>query len=92
MRLNCYFVDADNPDAPGARISQRAREWLRNYWSGESFMAVGMQDPVLGPSVMKVLRSYIKGCPKPFEVKEASHFVQNWGDEIPKKALEHFNL
>ena len=55
-------------------------------------MVLGMKCPVLGPSIMKVLRSYIKGCPKPFEVKEASHFVQNWGDEIPKKALEHFNL
>jgi len=82
----------DHPDVPGARISQNAREWLRNDWSGESFMAVGMQDPVLGPSVMKILRSYIKRCPEPFEVKEAGHFVQEWGDKIAKKALEHFNL
>ena len=82
----------DQPDAPGAKISQRAREWLQNDWSGESFMAVGMQDPVLGPSVMRVLRTYIKGCPKPFRIKEAGHFVQEWGDQIAKKALEAFNL
>ncbi len=82
----------DQPDAPGARISQRARDWLQNHWSGESFMAVGMQDPVLGPSVMRVLRTYIKRSPKPFRIKEAGHFVQEWGDQIAKKALEAFNL
>ena len=78
----------DHPDAPGAKISQRARDWLQNNWSGESFM----QDPVLGPSVMRVLRSYIKDCPKPFKIKEAGHFVQEWGEIIAKKALEAFNL
>jgi len=82
----------DHPDAPGAKISQRARDWLQNDWSGESFMVVGMQDPVLGPSVMRVLRSYIKDCPKPFKIKEAGHFVQEWGEIIAKKALEAFNL
>jgi pimeloyl-ACP methyl ester carboxylesterase len=82
----------DKPDAPGAETSRRARDWFRNEWSGESYMVVGMQDPVLGPSVMRVLRSYIKGCPKPFRIKEAGHFVQEWGDKIAKKALEHFNL
>jgi len=82
----------DKPDAPGAEISRRARDWLKNDWSGESFMAVGMQDPVLGPPVMRILRTYIKECPKPMRIKEAGHFVQEWGDQIAKKALEHFNL
>lgn len=82
----------DHPKAPGAKISQRARAWLQNKWSGESFMAVGMQDPVLGPSVMRILRTYIKGCPKPLRIKDAGHFVQEWGDQIAKKALEHFKL
>ena len=82
----------DHPDAPGAKISQRARDWFQNDWAGESFMAVGMQDPVLGPSVMRILRTYIKGCPKPLRIKEAGHFVQEWGDVIAKKALEAFNM
>ncbi len=82
----------DHPNAPDAWISQSVREKFRNDCLSESFMAVGMKDPVLGPSVMKVPRSYIKGCPKPFEVKEAGHFVQEWGDQIAIKALEHFNL
>jgi pimeloyl-ACP methyl ester carboxylesterase len=82
----------DSPDAPGAKTSQRAREWFQNDWSGESFMAVGMQDPVLGPSVMRILRSYIKDCPKPLRIKEAGHFVQEWGETIAKKAIESFKI
>jgi pimeloyl-ACP methyl ester carboxylesterase len=82
----------DTSEALGARISQRARDWLQNNWAGESFMAVGMQDPVLGPSVMRILRKYINNCPKPLRIKEAGHFVQEWGKIIAKKALESFNL
>ncbi len=79
-------------DAPGADISRKARDWFQNEWSGESFMAIGMQDPVLGPSIMRMLRKWISGCPKPLRIKEASHFVQEWGDIAARKALEHFNL
>ncbi|MFW9881036.1 MAG: haloalkane dehalogenase [Candidatus Thorarchaeota archaeon] len=82
----------DNFNAPGAEISRNARDWFKNEWSGESFMAVGMQDPVLGPTVMRILRSYIRGCPKPLKIKDAGHFVQEWGEIIAKKALEYFNL
>ncbi|MEK9969864.1 MAG: haloalkane dehalogenase, partial [Ferrovibrio sp.] len=39
----------DAPDAPGAAISQRARDFWKNDWKGTSFMAIGMTDPVLGP-------------------------------------------
>jgi pimeloyl-ACP methyl ester carboxylesterase len=79
-------------DAPGAEISRKARDWFQTEWTGESFMAIGMQDPVLGPSVMRKLRTMIPGCPKPLELAEAGHFVQEWGDIIADKALEAFNL
>ena len=79
-------------DAPGADISRNARDWFQNEWSGESFMAIGMQDPVLGPSVMRELRKIIPGCPEPLELNEAGHFVQEWGEIVAKKALESFNL
>ena len=82
----------DHPQAPGAEISRRAREWLKTAWAGESFMAVGMQDPVLGPPVMKGLRKIIQGCPKPFEIANAGHFVQEWGDLVAQRALEAFGL
>ena len=82
----------DRPDAPGAQISRRAREWLRSEWSGETFMAIGMKDPVLGAPVMHNLRKIIRGCPEPFEVQEAGHFVQEWGEEVSKKALASFTV
>ena len=53
-------------------------------------MAIGMNDPVLGPPVMRALRKVIRGCPEPYEVREAGHFIQEWGEEVAKKALEHF--
>jgi pimeloyl-ACP methyl ester carboxylesterase len=81
----------DRPDAPGAELSRRAREWLTNEWSGASFMAIGMKDPVLGPPVMRHLRTFIRGCPEPYEVEYAGHFTQEWGEEIAAKALEAFS-
>ena len=81
----------DRPDAPGAELSRRAREWLRNKWTGPVFMAVGIKDPVLGPPVMQALRNDIRNCPEPYEHSEAGHFVQEWGEEIARKALAAFD-
>lgn len=81
----------DRPDAPGAELSRRAREWLRSKWTGPVFMAIGMKDPVLGPPVMKALRNDIRSCPEPFEHSEAGHFIQEWGEEIARKALSAFD-
>jgi haloalkane dehalogenase/tRNA(adenine34) deaminase len=82
----------DKPDAPGAAISRRARDWLSTQWSGATFMAVGLQDPVLGPPVMKALRKVIKDCPEPYEIADAGHFVQEWGAAVATKALEVFGF
>jgi pimeloyl-ACP methyl ester carboxylesterase len=82
----------DKPESAGAGLSRRAREWLKTQWAGESFMAIGMQDPVLGPAVMNALQKIIRGCPSPYEVAEAGHFVQESGDEVAKRALEVFSL
>jgi haloalkane dehalogenase/tRNA(adenine34) deaminase len=82
----------DHPDAPGAALSRKARDWFKSEWSGNSFMAVGMQDPVLGPPVMKALQRIIKGCPDPHEVEDAGHFVQEDGAAVARKALEVFDL
>lgn len=80
----------DRPDAPGAALSRAARDWLGSQWTGPVFMAVGTQDPVLGPPVMQALRNDIAGCPEPYEHPEAGHFVQEWGADIARKALSAF--
>jgi pimeloyl-ACP methyl ester carboxylesterase len=82
----------DNVDAPGADISRQAAEFLSNEWEGETFMAIGMQDPVLGPPIMERVRKAIRNCSEPFPVEDASHFVQEWGEIVAKKALEYFKL
>jgi len=77
----------DNPDAGGAVISRKAREWWRAEWSGKTAMAIGMTDPVLGPVVMEDLRQTIRHCPEPIRLAAAGHFVQEWGEEALKGAL-----
>ncbi|MBI3372486.1 MAG: alpha/beta fold hydrolase [Betaproteobacteria bacterium] len=80
----------DAPDAPGAALSRKARDWLSSSWQGESFMAVGARDPVLGPTVMSALRKRIRNCPEPYVHAEGGHFLQEWGDEVARTALAHF--
>jgi pimeloyl-ACP methyl ester carboxylesterase len=82
----------DHADAPGAAISREAMPFWRDRWQGDSFMAIGMQDPVLGPAVMQSLRSVIRNCPPAMEVAEGGHFVQEWGGPIATAALTHFKL
>ena len=53
-------------------------------------MAIGMQDPVLGPPAMHVLRKLITNCPEPMEIADGGHFVQEWGDSVAKAALAHW--
>ena len=77
----------DNPDASGAALSRRARDWWRSEWSGKTVMVVGMQDPVLGPPVMRGLAQVIRGCPPPIEVAEGGHFVQEWAERFMPQAL-----
>ncbi len=80
------------PDMEGVETGLKAVEFWSQRWTGDSFMAIGMQDPVLGPDTMAWLRSVIKGCPEPLKIAEGGHFVQEWGEPIAKAALERFGL
>ena len=84
---------ATSMDAPGVATSQRAAKFWSNEWGGESYMAIGMRDKMLGPDVMNFMRTLIKGCPEPLEITEGGHFVQESGGPlIAEKALVHFGL
>lgn len=78
------------PGMEGVETSQRAADWWARDWQGETFMAVGGADPVLGPPVMEKLRAQIRGCPEPMIIEEAGHFVQEWGAPVARAALEAF--
>lgn len=78
------------PGMEGIETAKRARHFWKTEWSGESFMAIGARDPVLGGPVMSKLRETIQGCPEPMVLKEAGHFVQEWGEPVARAALRHF--
>jgi haloalkane dehalogenase len=78
-------------DDPGAALSRKAKDWLATSWKGESFMAIGVKDPVLGPPVMTELRKSIRGCPQPYLVQNGGHFLQEWGDEVAAAALKRWS-
>ena len=82
----------DGAKAPGAAFGREAAAFWSTHWSGASFMAVGMRDPVFDPLAMAALRAQIRGCPPPLEVAEGGHFVQEWGAPIARAALTHFQL
>jgi tRNA(adenine34) deaminase len=73
----------------GAAISAQARDFWRNDWAGKSMMAIGAQDPVLGPPVMRALQKLIRNCPEPIVLDDAGHFVQERGEAVAKAAVVH---
>lgn len=80
----------DSLDAEGAAVSREAREFWLNEWTGQTFMAIGMQDPVLGPATMPALQQIIRRCPPPLIVGEGGHMLPEWGEDIARAALKAF--
>jgi tRNA(adenine34) deaminase len=77
-------------DQDGAAISRAARQFWRERWAGQTLMAVGAQDPVLGVPVMLALRSNLRGCGEALVLEQAGHFVQEHGEVIAQKAVNFF--
>lgn len=80
----------DHPDADGAAVSRQARNFWAQRWSGQTMMAIGAQDPVLGLPVMQGLRARIRGCPQPIVAERAGHFVPEHGAPIAQVAVGYF--
>lgn len=79
-------------DEYGIETSRKAAEFWSTKWEGETFMAVGMKDKMLGPPVMSHMQELIKGCPAPLQIEDAGHFVQEHGDRIAKQAVAAFGM
>ena len=82
----------EQQDDEGAAISRQARAFWRNHWQGQTLMAIGTQDPVLGEPVMRQLASSIRGCPEPILLPDAGHFVQEQGERLAQQACRHFSV
>ena len=78
------------PDSDGAELSRQAREFWSARWAGQTLMAVGIQDPVLGLPVMQVLRETIRNCPEPMLIEQAGHFVPEQGRPVAQAAVGYF--
>jgi len=79
-----------DPGMEGIAESLAAKDFWSTAFSGQSFMAIGGADMVLGPPVMEELRRSLPGCPEPMLIPEAGHFVQEWGGPVAEAALESF--
>lgn len=73
-------------DMDGVEVSKQALKWWATEFDGRSFMAIGESDPVLA-SVMPRIHEKIKGCPPPLVLADAGHFVQEWGEDVARAAL-----
>lgn len=80
----------DENQADGAAVSRLARRFWKTQWTGQSLMAVGLQDPVLGLTTMMDLHQWIRGCPPPLLIENAGHFLQEHGEVIAQTAVAHF--
>ncbi len=79
-----------SPEMDGVEVSIQAAVFWKDEWKGDSFMAIGDADPVLGPPAMLKLQKLINGCPEPMMIEGGGHFVQEWGEPIARAALEAF--
>lgn len=77
-------------DSDGAALSRQARAFWQTTWDGQTLMAIGVLDPVLGLPVMRGLRQMIRGCPEPLLLEKAGHFVPEQGAPIAEAAIRHF--
>ncbi|PWE17206.1 haloalkane dehalogenase [Marinicauda salina] len=81
-----------SPDMEGVETGKRALKFWSEDWAGDSLMAIGMEDPVLGAPLMEQLHARIRNCPEPMRLAGAGHFVQEWGEPIAREAVKRFGL
>jgi haloalkane dehalogenase len=79
-----------SPDMPGVDLGRKAAAFWRKQWQGDTFMAVGAADPVLGVEPMARLAQLINRCGDPLIIPDGGHFVQEWGEQIARAALAAF--
>ena len=74
----------------GVAVSREAKRFWQSHWTGQTLMAIGSQDPVLGVPVMRELQGFINGCGEPLVLEGAGHFVQEQGEQIANHAVRFF--
>ena len=81
----------EHPSDEGADLSRQAEAFWRDNWDGRSLLVVGEQDPVLGVPVMQSMQQTIRQAPPLWVLPQAGHFVQEHGQAIAERAVDHFS-
>lgn len=82
-----------SPEMEGVDVSKASLAFYTTsdiFKAEDVFMACGMQDPVLGPRVMERLAEVWKNGCYYADIQEGGHFLQEWGDEVAKLAIQVF--
>jgi haloalkane dehalogenase len=78
----------------GVNISKKSMDMYRTshqFRAERVFVAVGMKDPFFGPRAMRKLAKMRKNRCYYVEIDEAGNFLQEWGVEVARLAIEVFN-
>ncbi|MDD9729245.1 haloalkane dehalogenase [Mameliella sp. AT18] len=82
------FLVMTDPDMEGVEISRRAARWWSSEFRGDSFMAVGEEDKLIPPWLMKRMHEILGITRPPLKLSEAGHFVQEThGADVARAAL-----
>lgn len=91
MRRFPQMIMVEN-EMPGVQISRESRNYFEStdiFRPEDVLVVCGMKDPILGPHMKTLARIFKNGCYYT-EFKDASHFVQEWGDQVAKMAIQLF--
>lgn len=81
-------------DMEGVDVSKQSLKFYQesdNFRAEDVFMACGQKDPVLGPPAMQRMSKIWKNGCWYAEIEDGGHFVQEWGAEVAKKAIQVFD-
>ena len=80
-------------DMPGVEVSKQSRQFFETtdtFPSAADVVVVcGVQDPILGPQMKTLAQVFKHGCYYA-EIEKASHFVQEWGEQVARMAIQIF--
>lgn len=87
---NLVMIDENMEGVDISKRSLHLYQTTDQFKDVDIFMAWGMKDPVFNSPVRKSLsKAWKNGCYYA-EIADAGHFVQEWGDEVAKMAIEVF--
>ena len=78
-------------DDSSAELSQSARDFWRQRWTGKTLLAAGAQNPVLGLKAMQALRHDLRGRLEVMVLPQVEHFMPAHEQAVAHRALELFS-